>query len=649
MRLAIGQITFMKNLACFVAVLVYMSGGRVAAQTCSAPCDLTSEISQTTDVNSLQAPPAGIAGLTGGCGFGSVTATGGTCSVDATHKWGCTINSASSGHYTPTLTYIPGPVPEGCTYPDPATTTGSVYIDAEPPTVSVTSPQSGVWVRREDNLTGEAQDDMQLFNAGAVACKEPGCGSTGAFSFPSAAGVEDFHDNVYYNNEKLKNADWSVPIAGVVTCGKNPQTAIVQVRDSVFHLTEESISFNADCYPPQVSISEPPMYGNSWTDPQNPVIKGVASDDGTLKYVAVIIYDETSGRYWNGSDWQAALTHRLAELGSDGKWEYAGLKKEFLKSTNYKIVAVAKDVVDRTGEAQATVGYKKRINLGKKDFAGYAILVKEVKNIARAEDTYSFITHPGEDTIGVTAEISPYRLSPELSRYVKWDIPGMNSVSGNPFPTLSGNPAQFYTRIPPIPAYAWPNIRGGSIGYWVYPWLEYDYDGEIFRYYSQNYKSIFQDNLDVLRQEYVDFGASMKERGDFDQFRPPKYPRLLDFASGDIGFEHEWWIVKDLYPNAIKLDDAYLGDLNVTAGYRCPVGNRLAHGVRNSRHMRGKALDYNQGLDTESNCAVWAAAAKLNPRPVENFLYDTADNPTSAPDCSGGSDIDYTHGHVAWE
>lgn len=557
----------------------------MSQEICSVPCDLPSEISQTTDFNSLQLPPGGIGGVTGGCGFGTVTATNGTCTVDATHKWSCSVNATASGHYTPTVTYTPGPVPEGCTYPNPASISNTgVHVDAEPPTVSVTSPQSGAWVRREDNMSGEAQDDMQLFHAGAVSCKEPGCGSTGAFFFPGAAGIDDFKNDVYYDNEKLKSAEWSVPLAGIIACGKNPQTAIVEVRDSVFHVTEESISFNADCYPPEVSITEPPMYGNSWTDPQKPVIKGTASDDGEIALVAVIIYDETSKRYWNGSDWQASLAHRVVALNGDGEWEYTGLTKEDLNSTNYKIVALAKDAAGRTGEAQATVGYKKRLSLGKKDFTNYTIAVKEVKNIARADAVDSFVTKEGENIVGVTATISPERMSAVLSPYVKWDVVGANSVSGNPFPVLAGNPSRFYARIPPIPAKT--DRLGLPLAYTFFARMEYVHEGEAYPLSGQNHKNLSQDVLDRCRQEYIDMAKNTKpERGSFQM-------GASQFNTGSC----EVYIMLAATVNQFNTLTAAV-DFGVLLGsaYRNPRYNASSqiNGARESPHLYGRGIDVN--------------------------------------------------------
>lgn len=594
------------RIVCSCVFMLFLSVQSLMAQAiCLVPCDLPSEISQTTDFNSLQGPPGGIGGVTGGCGFGTVTATNGECTVDATHKWSCSVNATASGHYSPMVTYTPGPVPAGCTYPDPASTSNTgVYVDAVPPTVSVTSPQSGAWVRREAYMSGEAQDDMQLFHVGAISCKDPGCGSTGAFSFPGAAGIEDFKSDIYYNDEKLKSAEWSVPLSGIITCGKNPQTAIVEVRDSVFHITEESISFYADCYPPEVSITEPPMYGNSWTDPQKPVIKGTASDDGEIDFVAVIIYDETAKRYWNGSEWQASLVDHLVALNGDGEWQYAGLTKEDLNSTNYKIIALAKDVVGRTGGTQATVGYKKRLSLGKKDFTNYTIAVKEVKNIARADAVDSFVTKEGENIIGVTAAISPVRLSAVLSSYVKWDVVGANSVSGNPFSVLAGNPSRFYARIPPILAKT--EGRGAPLAYNAFSRLEYDYDGVSTKVSATNHRAIAQDQIDQCRQEYIDMSKWKKpNRSNF--INATSYHNPGNFSFSEIKTDDYDWAIFNIASNLQNVRNDYNDPMPVVSGYRNPTFNAsLGNSGTNSPHIYGEAADIGVGsmLDWVYLCRV---------------------------------------------
>lgn len=100
------------------------------------------------------------------------------------------------------------------------------------------------------------------------------------------------------------------------------------------------------------------------------------------------------------------------------------------------------------------------------------------------------------------------------------------------------------------------------------------------------------------------------------------------------------------------MDAAYAGDLTVTSGYRCPARNAaidIASTI--SRHMKGKALDYNQGTSA-ANCAVWLAARSLKSVPTENLLYYLNDKGskvhTDAPQCGPDNTTNYIQGHAGW-
>ena len=379
------------------------------------------------------------------------------------------------------------------------------------------------------------------------------------------------------------------------------------------------------------------------------MIAGTVGDYLGIKKLWLTIQDDRAGTYWNDSMWQTgpaiiaitipALTPTTGITEKLGNWQYTKLTKEAMRSGKFTITAYAEDKGGLLSTAQISTEYRKRYDLGKKEFADYSLSLKEVKNIARSKNTDSFIT---SEVIGLTAEILPLRVAAELNSYVKWNVLGATDVSGKPTPPKDGNKSLLFLTIPPIPAK--PDGRSERLGYTVFPRVEY-YDTI---YYGQGHRSIYQNNLDTLRQEYVDLSAPIQAILDFDQTSTPDYPRLLDFDNGDIDRSHQWWIVKDLLANAIRLKNAYTGNLNVTAGYRCPVGNRAKGGVYNSRHMRGTALDYNQNSDSKENCKVWGAAKDLGV--TENLLYDflNGDKATSNPVCPPTILQDYRHGHVAW-
>lgn len=325
-------------------------------------------------------------------------------------------------------------------------------------------------------------------------------------------------------------------------------------------------------------------------------------------------------------------------------WVYTGLASEIMRSGIFTITAYARDKFGHVGHTVVSGKNRGKYNLGEEEFASVSMAVKKVSNwnTTYADTIYSFTSEPGENKIFVSAEISPARLAATLDNFVMWNVSGVNAYSGKPDAPHGGNPSSFLVQIPPVIAV--PLGRPIPMGYTVFPRIEYDYEGETFAYYSPGHRSIEQDNLDTLRQEYVDLKAPMQARLDFDQTTTPNYPRLLDFANSDIDASHEWWIVAGLYANATALDNAYDGNLNVTAGYRCPIGNKKANGVNNSRHMRGTALDYNQA-SKEENCKVWEAAKNLGA--IENLLYIGSQS-YSNPTCPPTDDTGYNHGHVAW-
>jgi len=161
---------------------------------------------------------------------------------------------------------------------------------------------------------------------------------------------------------------------------------------------------------------------------------------------------------------------------------------------------------------------------------------------------------------------------------------------------------------------------------------------------------IRQDNLDGLRQEYIDLSVPTRHHREcFDRSVPPaKYSKLLD--ERDICIWHDWWIVGSLIEYVQILDNAYDDELCVTSGYRCPVGNQRTGGASNSIHMQGLAVDWDQ-FSNEENYKVWEASENASRR----FLYDQNDDiienslilqyawPLMPPGVT-----EYTHGHTDW-
>ncbi|MFA7008578.1 MAG: hypothetical protein WC204_06925 [Elusimicrobiales bacterium] len=213
---------------------------------------------------------------------------------------------------------------------------------------------------------------------------------------------------------------------------------------------EHFVNFMVDQAPPNITITNPkaaldPLgagFGMIWSDPDAPVITGSATDLSPVAKVWLTIKDETANRFWNGAEWHAATcTVNAVIVGSTtAAWEYEGLRREVMRGGIFTITAYAQDKFGHVSRTEVSGKHKKRYDLGEEEFTGYILNVKELQNTARSEDTYSFIMKPGEDVIGMTAEILPEKLAAELSPLVKWNVAGINGASGMPAPLNTGSP-----------------------------------------------------------------------------------------------------------------------------------------------------------------------------------------------------------------
>jgi uncharacterized protein YcbK (DUF882 family) len=172
-------------------------------------------------------------------------------------------------------------------------------------------------------------------------------------------------------------------------------------------------------------------------------------------------------------------------------------------------------------------------------------------------------------------------------------------------------------------------------------------------------RTITQDNLDELRQEYEDLPKrASQDRTQFDQ-SPAAYTRLLDPPDVENG-RHQWHIltITNLNQHAIDTDAKYDGALNVTCGYRCPISNErffiAGTGSRTSNHQYGRALDFNQGSSLE-NYNVFTAARNAGDAgdtylSGSDGVYYYADNRNGRgiPTWPAPSNITYKRGHAAW-
>ena len=63
--------------------------------------------------------------------------------------------------------------------------------------------------------------------------------------------------------------------------------------------------------------------------------------------------------------------------------------------------------------------------------------------------------------------------------------------------------------------------------------------------------------------------------------------------------------------------------LNVTSGYRCPIGNKASGGVSGSRHMVGKAADIGTSQIKEYHDALEELARDMTPKPRYVSKWET--------------------------
>ncbi|MBI4656719.1 MAG: hypothetical protein HY746_08255, partial [Elusimicrobia bacterium] len=304
-----------KKVLISILILIFYAPFVYGEILCGLACCLDTSISQTNK-DSFQNLPASAGGIYEGCGFTTVTAGPGDCGASA-HMWSCKINSAPSGLFTGNATYHADcqATPPDCYKNATASTEFSIYIDAVPPQVSVNFPSQNSIVPVEENMIGEASDDMQLtsvkVNSGLVEEFLPSDGCT-----------------KYLNRSDLKKREWTIPLSKVAW-GANPQTFTIRSYDCFYASPPLLYSFTVDSYSPIITIDEPSTYTNAWTDPDNPIIKGYASDDVGIDKMWLIIKDETADRCWNGSAWQAgsAIVSINAPSGTSSAWEYTGLTK----------------------------------------------------------------------------------------------------------------------------------------------------------------------------------------------------------------------------------------------------------------------------------------------------------------------------------
>lgn len=154
--------------------------------------------------------------------------------------------------------------------------------------------------------------------------------------------------------------------------------------------------------------------------------------------------------------------------------------------------------------------------------------------------------------------------------------------------------------------------------------------------------ALMQDQIDILRQEYIDFGT---------RFQPQRSNAYLDNGSWNVG-NYDYIVTESdgnhfqtIYDEIVSnwQDKGYTDGIIVSSAYRNPRRNP---GVLNSRHLRGLALDiYPAGAITLQR---WLDLRASGNEVIIDGLFITAHCDRSGTfvdhDCSLANHI-----HVQWE
>ncbi|MGC8738075.1 MAG: D-Ala-D-Ala carboxypeptidase family metallohydrolase [Candidatus Hydrogenedens sp.] len=87
---------------------------------------------------------------------------------------------------------------------------------------------------------------------------------------------------------------------------------------------------------------------------------------------------------------------------------------------------------------------------------------------------------------------------------------------------------------------------------------------------------------------------------------------VLQCHHGTLNYPHDGWAIEDGIAECYDaVEQAYSGTINVTSVYRCPVKNSSVNGSLTSKHLLGKAFDFDQP-SSEANWRVAKTAYECN-------------------------------------
>jgi hypothetical protein len=208
----------------------------------------------------------------------------------------------------------------------------------------------------------------------------------------------------------------------------------------------------------------------------------------------------------------------------------------------------------------------------------------EIIDVDLPNNDMSFTIRGGENEIVCTADLTPDRLDATYNSHIRWEIKDDPRVDGtSPTPDIinvRGHKVTIAIDIPKVSrgrGYQVLNYRIRAI----FPLIDRSV-------YSQ-WRSIAQNEIDMLRQQYVDMRKNrIPVRGRFINVGATAHFDLREGFCRDGRHGYQMWSIME------NLEDvrANLGHpMRINSGYRCPIHNTAVGGSVESQHMYGTAAD----------------------------------------------------------
>ncbi len=225
-----------------------------------------------------------------------------------------------------------------------------------------------------------------------------------------------------------------------------------------------------------------------------------------------------------------------------------------------------------------------------------------ITDVELPNDEVSFTTQEGENSLVCFANLLPDTLDATYNDQLQWEIEDDPNIDGaSPVPDVAELRGDEVTLVIDI-----PNDADGR----DYHTLNYRIRAKLpingTLTYSLWWPSIVQDEIDMLRQQYIDMGKeSVPGRGSFINSGSTAHFNLSEGAChcGHHSY-HLWSAMNNLESVRANLGHA----MSINSGYRCPIHNAAQSGAPNSQHIYGTAADVavddwdgNGATDTDGN------------------------------------------------